>query len=189
MLPVVYSSLFIAALLLIILLTEWPVLARRRFGFWLLSPIYPILPFIMLIALNQDRVCRPLLGLVLLLSAVHDTGSYIIGNLFGHHKIVPTISPGKTWEGFCGGLVSTMAVLMAVIVYMKIPFQWYIFLVLSSAISVLAFSGDLFESWLKRKAGVKDSGLLLPGHGGLLDRLDSVLFVVVFIYLCKNYLC
>lgn len=187
-LPIVYSSLFIAALLLIILSTEWPRIAGNRRGFWLLTPIYPIMPFIILIALNQDSLCRPLLGLALLLAATHDTGSYIIGSIFGRHPIVPTISPGKTWEGFFGGLIITMIVFMGVILYLHIPLQWYIFLVLSCVISTIAFLGDLFESWLKRKAGIKDSGSLLPGHGGLLDRVDSILFVAVFLYLFKNFL-
>ena len=99
-LPAVYSSLFIAALLLIILSTEWPRLAQNKIGFWLLTPMYPVLPFIILIALNQDLYYRPLLGLAILLAAAHDTGSYIIGKLFGRHTIAPAISPGKTWEGF-----------------------------------------------------------------------------------------
>ena len=165
-LPTVYSSLFIAALLLIILSTEWPLLAKHRLNFWLLSPIYPILPFIMLIALNQDPICRPLLALVLILSAVHDTASYIVGNLFGRHKIVPSVSAGKTWEGFLGGLICTMLVFMFIIFYIHASIAWYVFIVLSTTLSIIAFLGDLFESWLKRKAGVKDLGSLLPGHVG-----------------------
>lgn len=188
-LPTVYSSLFIAALLLIILSTEWPVLAKHKLSFWLFSPIYPVLPFIMFISLNQDPACRPLLGLALLLSAAHDTASYVVGKLVGRHRIAPTISAGKTWEGFFGGLIFTMLVFMSVIFYLHAPVPGYVFLALSVTISLTAFFGDLFESWLKRKAGVKDSGSLLPGHGGLLDRLDSVLFVIVFVYLCKKYLC
>ena len=187
-LPVIYSSLFIAALLLIVISTEWPRIAKDRFTFWMLTPIYPIMPFIILIAMNQDPFCRPLLGLAIFLAAVHDTGSYIVGNLFGYHLIAPTISPSKTWEGFFGGLVITMLVFMGLIAYFHISMPWYIFIGLSCIICTLAFLGDLFESWLKRKAGIKDSGSLLPGHGGLLDRFDSILFVAVFMYLFRHYL-
>ena len=187
-LPIIYSSLFIAALLVIILSTEWPRLAKHRLSFWLLSPIYPVLPFVILIALNQDPMSRPLLGLAILLASTNDTGAYIIGKIFGCHLIAPTISPAKTWEGFFGGLISTTVVFMAVVLYFHIPMPWYVLVGLSSIFSIAAFFGDLFESWLKRKAGIKDSGVLLPGHGGLLDRVDSVLFITALMYLLKNYL-
>jgi phosphatidate cytidylyltransferase len=187
-LPVIYSSLFIAALIIIMLTTEWPRIAQRNKALWLLTPLYPILPSLILIALNQDLLYRPLLGLALVLAATHDTGSYVIGSIFGGHLIAPTISPLKTWEGFFGGVISTMIVFMAIIFYWRIAMPWYIFLVISCVCSVLAYFGDLFESWLKRKAGIKDSGVLLPGHGGILDRIDSVLFVATWLYLCRNYL-
>lgn len=187
-LPVIYSSLFIAALLLIILSTEWPRLAKNKIGFWLLTPIYPILPFIIIIALNQNPHYRPLLGLAILLAATHDTGSYIIGKIFGRHQIAPAISPGKTWEGFLGGLIITMILFMGLISYCHIYIECFMFVALTMIICTIAFLGDLFESWLKRKAGVKDSGSILPGHGGLLDRVDSVLFVATFMYLFRENL-
>lgn len=187
-LPVIYSSLFIAALLLIILSTEWPRLAKNKISFWMLTPLYPILPFIILIALNQDYYYRPLLALAIVLAATHDTGSYIMGNIFGRHLIAPAISPRKTWEGFFGGLLITMVVFMGIISYYHMPIEWLMFVVLTFIICTIAFLGDLFESWLKRKAGVKDSGSILPGHGGLLDRVDSILFVAVFMYLFKESL-
>jgi CDP-diglyceride synthetase len=187
-LPVIYSSIFIAAMLLIMLATEWPRIAQRKLTLWLLTPIYPILPCIMLIALNQEPIYRPLLGLAILLASMNDTGSYIFGNLFGRHLIAPSVSPLKTWEGFFGGLISTMLVFMSILYYCGTSMKWYIFLPMSCIISALAFYGDLFESWLKRKAGIKDSGYILPGHGGILDRIDSMLFVVVFMYLLKDEL-
>jgi phosphatidate cytidylyltransferase len=188
MIPSWYSSLFIAALLLMLLATEWPRLALDNIYMWLLTPFYPVLPCVALIALNQESACRLLLALAIILASTHDTGSYIIGNLFGRHHISPTISPLKTWEGFFGGCISTMLVFMAILSYRGISISWYIFVPLSLTISILSFYGDLFESWLKRKARVKDSGNLLPGHGGILDRIDSILFVATFIYVFRRYL-
>jgi phosphatidate cytidylyltransferase len=182
------TVLFIAALLLMVLATEWPLLALNNIYMWILTPFYPILPCIALIALNQEAASRPLLALAIILASTHDTGSYIVGNLCGCHLIAPAISPLKTWEGFFGGCVSTMLVLMAILSYWDVAMPWYIFVLLSLCISLLAFYGDLFESWLKRKAHVKDSGNLLPGHGGVLDRIDSILFVATFMYCCRHYL-
>jgi phosphatidate cytidylyltransferase len=186
--PSIFSSLIIAALLMIVLVTEWPKIARNHRLLWWLVPVYPILPFIMLIVLNESSAYRPLLGLAIILSAVHDTGSYVAGNLFGRHLIAPHVSPGKTWEGFCGGLVLTMIVFMGIIWYIKAPIDGLYIAGLSTATSIVAFFGDLLESWLKRIAKIKDSGRILPGHGGILDRVDSILLVASFFYVIRHYL-
>jgi len=186
--PSVFSSLVIAALLMIILVTEWPKVAKNHRFLWWLVPVYPVLPFIVLIVLNESSAYRPLLGLAIIFSAVHDTGSYIVGNLFGRHLIAPHVSPGKTWEGFCGGIVLTIIVFMSIMWFIKAPLDGLYITGLSIATSVVAFFGDLFESWLKRIAKIKDSGSILPGHGGLLDRLDSILFVASFFYIVRHYL-
>lgn len=106
-----------------------------------------------------------------------DIGGYAIGRLFGSHKLAPAISPGKTWEGFIGGLVFVLLAGFAASIWL-IPrderLWWMLLLLLAAVISVV---GDLTESLLKRQAGLKDSGTLLPGHGGVLDRLDSLLAV------------
>jgi phosphatidate cytidylyltransferase len=188
MIPSWYSSLFIAALLLVLLATEWPRLVSDNRYMWLLTPFYPVLPCLTAIALNQESTYRPLLALAVILASTHDTGSYIAGNFFGRHLIAPTISPLKTWEGFWGGCISTMLVFMAILSYGSVSIPWYIFVSLSLTVSVLAFYGDLFESWLKRRARVKDTGTLLPGHGGILDRVDSILFVATFMYVFRRYL-
>jgi phosphatidate cytidylyltransferase len=188
MIPSWASSLFIAALLLILLTTEWPRLALNNVYMWLLTPFYPVLPCIIIIALNQESACRPLLALAIILASMHDSASYISGNLFGRHLIAPTISPLKTWEGFFGGCKGTLLVFMAILSYWSISLSWYILVPISLIVSILSFYGDLFESWLKRKAHVKDSGNLLPGHGGILDRIDSILFVATFMYIFRRYL-
>jgi len=114
-----------------------------------------------------------------------DTGAYYAGNLFGRRKLSPSISPGKTLEGSIGGLLVS---LLVGIIFKKFWFTglaWGMFIFVVILIEVMAQIGDLFESMLKRSAGVKDSGRLLPGHGGLLDRIDGLLFAAPTLYYLK----
>jgi phosphatidate cytidylyltransferase len=107
-----------------------------------------------------------------------DTAAFFVGKLVGRHKLAPTLSPGKTWEGFVAG--SAAAVFVAFISLYETGFvDGWRSLVLGGVIAVSAVLGDLFESSFKREAGVKDSGRLLGGHGGMLDRLDAFLFAAV----------
>lgn len=114
-----------------------------------------------------------------------DTGAYCVGSLLGRHKLFPRVSPGKSWEGSIGGGVLCLAVSQLVARYVTVlsPMEWAIF-----ALVVVVFGtwGDLIESLLKRQMGIKDSGRILPGHGGMLDRFDSSLLaipaVVIFLY-------
>lgn len=110
-----------------------------------------------------------------------DTGAFCVGSLMGRHKLFPRISPAKTWEGFCGGVVFVIASAFI----MKFCFwQWFqstpVTTLCGLGVVVAAFAtwGDLVESLIKRTLGVKDSGNLLPGHGGILDRIDSLLLVI-----------
>ena len=123
-----------------------------------------------------------------LVTKFSDTGAYAVGSLIGKHKMIPRISPGKTWEGFGGAIfLSTMASL--VFVYFlgdkMYGMNWIHALVLGVVLSVTAVIGDLIESLFKREAGVKDSGKFFPGIGGILDLLDSLLFnaPIMYIYL------
>jgi phosphatidate cytidylyltransferase len=102
----------------------------------------------------------------------NDSGAYIAGRSFGKHKLAPQISPGKTWEGWAGGLLFTVA--LGWFLQGSMGLEWG--LMLAAVVSLLGPLGDLAESFLKRKAGIKDSGHVLPGHGGVLDRFDSHLF-------------
>ena len=104
---------------------------------------------------------------------LNDTGAYFAGRRFGRHKLAPSISPGKTWEGWAGGLLASVAVAQLLTSWMPDEVPWTL---LALVVSVLGPAGDLTESALKRRAGVKDSGTLLPGHGGILDRFDSHIF-------------
>lgn len=111
-----------------------------------------------------------------------DTGAYYTGRAFGRHKLAPSVSPGKTWEGALGGMLASL--LMAVVAH-----YWFFpqlslkaALPLAAVMNILGVIGDLTESALKRGAGAKDAAQILPGHGGLLDRLDSLLFNAPVIY-------
>lgn len=106
--------------------------------------------------------------------AVADIGAYFSGRAFGKHKLAPSISPGKTWEGVVGGLLGVAlygALWLALEHVLGVGFPGFALLLAMAALSVV---GDLFESWLKRQAGIKDSGHILPGHGGVLDRIDGL---------------
>lgn len=131
--------------------------------------------------------------LLVLLSVVWiaDTAAYVIGRRYGRHRLAPRISPGKTWEGAIGACVA-VAVYYAVL--------WFAFgapqplpdpasgMILFAIVTVMSMQGDLFESLMKRQAGVKDSGALLPGHGGVLDRIDGLTASVPLAMLCFHYL-
>lgn len=126
-------------------------------------------------ALMEFHAMRPalLLGLLAVV-AVADIGAYFAGRAFGSHKLAPSISPGKTWEGVAGGLLGVACYGVAwssMEGTLGVPFPGFVLLLAMAALSVV---GDLFESWLKRQAGLKDSGSILPGHGGVLDRIDGM---------------
>lgn len=104
-----------------------------------------------------------------------DTGAYFAGRALGKHKLAPAVSPGKTIEGFLGGLALTMAIAVAVALWRGLDGQrLWAFLGLSLITVLASVLGDLFESMVKRRAGIKDSGTVFPGHGGALDRIDSI---------------
>ena len=118
---------------------------------------------------------------VLLAVWAGDAAAYFVGRLVGRHKLAPTVSPGKSWEGLIAGTVATVAVTF-VAVYEQSFLTISESLVLGVVIAIVAPLGDLFESALKRDADVKDSGRLLAGHGGVLDRIDALLFAWVAAY-------
>jgi phosphatidate cytidylyltransferase len=116
----------------------------------------------------------------------NDTGAFFVGGKWGKHHLVSAISPGKTWEGAIGGLLSALAAAIAIskipILFSPSPFTYWQIILLGFLISLFAQLGDLVESLLKRSTGVKESGKLLPGHGGVLDRFDSLIFVGAMVY-------
>ncbi len=116
---------------------------------------------------------------ILLLAAVifaGDTGAFYVGTYFGRYKLCPSVSPGKTVEGAIGGILSNIIVGSLIMLMFLPELGWGISLLFFLLFGVVGQMGDLFESVLKRMAGIKDSGKLLPGHGGILDRIDALLF-------------
>lgn len=181
-------ALFILFLLAIILITEWPHLVKPNDPyFWFLTPFYPILPFALIIYMQLNNY-EAMNILLLSLVATFDSGSYLIGKKWGHHKINSSISPGKTWEGFIGGILLAFITSLVFFAHKNITTLFTIILPFIFLICAAALCGDLFESYLKRRAGLKDSGIILPGHGGLLDRIDGIMFAAPIVFLARHYL-
>jgi phosphatidate cytidylyltransferase len=147
--------------------------------------IYITIPLIILNYLNinlQEQYSAVVL-LVFVLIWANDTFAYLSGMMLGKHKLFERITPKKTWEGFFGGMIAT--ILLSWFLFKFSGFESLIlWLVLGAVVSAVSVFGDFVESMFKRVAGLKDSGNIIPGHGGILDRIDSLLFVfpVVFVY-------
>lgn len=148
-------------------------------GVALLGLLYVSLPMSLLnvVAFTETGYDYRRIFALLLLVWASDTGAYAAGKTFGKHKLAPKISPGKTWEGAIGGFVLTLVVgwgLGYLLPELSLTYR----LVAAGAVAVFGPLGDLAESMLKRSVGVKDSGRIMPGHGGLLDRFDAFLFIL-----------
>jgi len=111
-----------------------------------------------------------------------DTAAFFCGRAWGRHSLASAISPSKTWEGAMGGFGAAIAASLILDAILSLPVPYWQVIILGALIGVFAQLGDLSESMLKRSAGVKESGTLIPGHGGILDRLDSIIFSVVVVY-------
>jgi phosphatidate cytidylyltransferase len=156
-------------------------------GYYAMATIYIGIPFAILLVISMENITYMpgrVAGL-LFLTWANDSGAYLAGNLFGKHPLMKRISPKKTWEGFMGGLFFALLFGFA-LSYMpftglKASDWWFLALI----VSVFGPIGDLVESLLKREKQAKDSGSLLPGHGGFLDRFDAFIFHLPF---CAIYL-
>ena len=151
---------------------------------WLLlfGLCYVVVPLYIgvLIHLTDENVF-PALLVIFILVWTNDTFAYLSGNLFGKHKLIERISPNKTWEGFIGGFVFT--IIVGVFLDTQLFDGNSFWLWAAIIVSPAAVIGDLFESLLKRKNKVKDTGTIMPGHGGILDRFDAMFFALPFFYL------
>jgi phosphatidate cytidylyltransferase len=169
--PVVFAAVLVITVALALL----EIVALRRAGFAaVVEAALVIIGCVSLYFLRTLSGRDPSVPLLITIFAVWaaDVAAYAVGSSFGRRKIAPAISPGKTWEGTIAGFLAAAAVVLVVVA----PAGIYVWAVLAAlTIGPVAFAGDLLESWLKRRAGVKDSGTLLPGHGGVLDRIDSLL--------------
>jgi phosphatidate cytidylyltransferase len=141
--------------------------------------------------IQADGLGKKFLLSVLLLVWVADTAAYFAGRLFGRRKLAPAISPGKTWEGVAGAVIANLGLAVAAViigpsvdladnifVLMQQALGWGLTFMLVVLLTMVSVVGDLYESMLKRIAGVKDSGVILPGHGGVLDRIDALIAVL-----------
>ena len=171
------------------LLWEWWGLVKKL----MLAPLAGILIFvaglvyiaiacicIIETSVNQNDLFPPVFVVLLLLACViaTDVGAYFSGRAIGGPKIAPSISPSKTWAGLFGGMCMSGSVLGGFFYWIGAPFQNILSAFVGGALlAIAAQAGDFLESWVKRKAGVKDSSNLIPGHGGLLDRMDGMLAV------------
>jgi len=153
-----------------------------RLGWALGGAIYIALATLTLILLRHDGPTEALFPVALVIAT--DIGAYFTGRALGGPKIAPKISPSKTWSGLAGGMIASgiVAVLPALI-WGHARFSGLLALLfgIGMAAAIAAQAGDFFESWMKRRAGVKDSGRLIPGHGGLFDRVDGLLAVCFII--------
>lgn len=153
-------------------------------GWSVLTIVYIAVPFAMLNAMSL--YCEPWQTVVLamfIMIWLNDTGAYCVGSLCGKHKMFPRLSPKKSWEGFFGGFAFCLAAGVGAYYLVGEPFTLVEWLCFGAMTCVLSTWGDLFESLIKRTNHIKDSGHIIPGHGGILDRIDSMLFASVGVFI------
>ena len=136
-----------------------------------------------------DRFDDGVRGIItfILVTIASDIGGYIAGVLFGRHPMAPVISPKKSWEGFAGSLLACVGVGVALVVWL-LDGDWWVGVAVGLTAAVMATLGDLIESVMKRDLGIKDMSQIIPGHGGLMDRIDSLLATIAPIWLLLHYL-
>lgn len=176
-----FVPLLIGFVILAVMTHIYTALDMKKAWQWIAGGLfYVAVPALSMIWLRQsgDNLTPDMPFLLLLLPMLGvwatDTGAYFSGRAIGGAKIAPKISPNKTWAGLFGGMLAASLVMGFIAIFVKMDFAAVYFL-LGALLAVIAQIGDFFESWLKRNAGVKDSGTLIPGHGGILDRVDGVL--------------
>ncbi len=187
MLITCFGHLYFAAGLLFLLsslciFTGW--LTYRTGFFWLaLGIVYIGLPIVFCLWIFL-RFPNPdiFFAWLMLIVSFNDMGAYVLGSLIGGPKLAPSISPNKTWAGFFGGLACSMFAAWIFTFYQSLSTRFWLYLSVSAFLAVCATCGDLFESIVKRVHGVKSSGSIIPGHGGIFDRLDGFLLVLPIVF-------
>jgi len=154
---------------------KWTLAGNDFFGY-LIGALVILPTWAALVALHAVSIWLMLAAMALVWVA--DISAYVAGRAFGRHKLAPTISPGKTWEGVAGAVAGVLIYGFIVLSYSplgkKVPLTWLLLGLLLIVLTLVSVMGDLFESLLKRQVGIKDSSGLLPGHGGVLDRIDAL---------------
>ena len=172
------SILFwIFALVTVIIFPFSKALLSKRWVVIFIGLIVMLSAWLSFVVILEQKLGTWLLFWILTVNAMADVGGYLVGRRWGYNKMLPQVSPGKTWEGMLGGYL--LAVFCGYGLVLMTPISeynsyWLKWLFVITLLFVFSIFGDLFESSLKRTANIKDSGSLLPGHGGLLDRIDSV---------------
>ncbi len=151
------------------------------------SMVYGVIPFLLLTRLINFSTFKNYYLLAFLIPWLNDTFAYFTGTIFGGAKLMPSVSPKKTIAGSIGGLAGSVVVtiLFSAIFVSGVGLLSLSFIILCA--SILAQLGDLVASYVKRECGIKDFGSILPGHGGIMDRFDSVVIVVTFLYMCQIF--
>lgn len=185
---------YIAVPLLLLFFTFFIELYRKKkhpfinVAYTILPLLYVVLPFVLLYHLGfysdhqfTKNFNYPLIWGFFFILWANDTGAYLSGKFFGKHKLFERISPKKTWEGSIGGALLSVSIAYCCSIFFQqiTRFDWIIIAII---IVIFGSMGDLVESMLKRSLGIKDSGKLLPGHGGILDRFDGLFLSVPFVY-------
>lgn len=184
------AALGIAVLSLIVISTIELTRARKNpfqnISITYAGIFYVVLPFILLNILGDSTSKYWLVLSIFILIWCNDTFAYLTGKLIGKHKLFERISPKKTWEGFIGGIIFAIIGGITLAYFLEASYIKYITYAIVAG--VIGTAGDLVESMLKRSVDVKDSGSILPGHGGILDRFDAVLFVVPVIFFLEKFI-
>ena len=193
--PVIFTNYLIGfsfsglLILLYLLISTKPIrsdnLAQKIF----LQIIYLIVPFYFLIKLPfiENNYHPNIIIYIILMIWTNDSFAFIVGKNFGKHKLFESVSPKKTIEGFIGGLLFAVIAGFLIGKYSN-SFPIFNWIIIAVIVAVFGSLGDLVESKFKRQAKIKDSGTIMPGHGGLLDRLDSLFFLAPFVYLYIHYI-
>ena len=169
-----------ALTMLLLLLNHGQQAAFERWGLTTSASLYTAFLAAYLILLRDRPDGLWWMGAALTITWVYDSGAYLVGRRFGRHKLWPAVSPGKTWEGTIGGLILAVGLSIATVFTLRLSYAEAAGLGLT--VAILAQLGDLVESVIKRQVGVKDTGTFLPGHGGILDRIDGLLFSTLGVY-------
>jgi len=183
----IISSLLICFTIFIVELYRKEENPFTNISYTILGIIYIVLPmgltnFIVNPTLSPNTFIPILLLGIFILAWCNDTFAYLVGVKFGKRRLFERISPKKSWEGFIGGVIAVQIASLLLYKFSNTPLEFYDWMIMGAIVSIIGTYGDLVESMFKRQIGVKDSGNILPGHGGILDRFDILFIAIPFIF-------